>query len=111
MKMFNSNQTNIIRPLSNLAEGESGKVEEIHGGTLLQRYFLENGILMGRRITVVKTAAEGQGMIIMVDGRTMTLGQLMTGNIRVKGEKAAGKYPVFNPTRELVKVYSYHNRD
>lgn len=84
--MFKQRQTMIIKPLSDLHQGETGKIVSILGKPMMHRYFYKNRLTVGCNVTVLKvqTMPIESWVTLKTGDRILTLAKYLAHNIRVE---------------------------
>jgi len=84
--MFKWRQIMVTKPLSNLSEGENGKIVQIRGKAIMQRYLYEMGLAVGRSISIkkVETTPLDSSVTVKAGDRISTLGNKLAINIQVQ---------------------------
>ncbi|MEM2874840.1 MAG: FeoA family protein [Candidatus Hadarchaeales archaeon] len=74
------------RLLTELREGESGKVVQVYGGAGLQRRLAVLGIRAGKKVKVVTSQPFRGPMVLEVEGSQLAIGHGMAWKILVEVE-------------------------
>ncbi len=84
--MYKWRQIKVIKPLSNLKEGETGKIVQVRGKPVMHLHLCGMGLAVGRCLTVEKegTAAQDSAIMVSVNNRTVTIEKNLALDIKVQ---------------------------
>lgn len=110
--MFKWRQIMVVKPLSDLCEGKSGKIVQIRGKVPVQRYLYEMGLAVGRRIYIkkVENTPLDSTITIKAENRTSTLKRNIALDIRVRVPLTLDERQIPNRTMEYARIYQVYHR-
>jgi Fe2+ transport system protein FeoA len=105
--MYRRRQQKVIKPLSDLAEGESGKIVRIRGKAAIHRYLYEMRLAVGRRISIkkVETTPLDASVTVEADGKISTLSKNLMLDIRVEVPVSIDGKVIPDLPKNNVRVY------
>jgi Fe2+ transport system protein FeoA len=105
--MYKWRQIMVIRPLSDLGEGENGKIVRIRGKIPMHRYLYEMGLAVGRDISIkkVETTSPDPSVTVIAGERTATLNRRLALNILVEVPLTVDERVIPDPARGYARLY------
>jgi Fe2+ transport system protein FeoA len=105
--MYKWRQLMVTKPLSDLSEGESGKIVRIRGKAAIHRYLYGMGLAVGRRISIkkVENTPLGSSVTVETGGRISTLSKDLILNIRVEVPATLDERVIPNLPKKYTRVY------
>ena len=82
----------ILMTLAQMAEGQSGTVVEIRGGSVLVKRLEDMGIRPGKKITKQNTMMFHGPITVLVDRAQVALGYGMAGTIMIEEDTTSPQY-------------------
>lgn len=103
-------ETNNIKPLSSLNEGETGKIVKIRGKAEEHCYLLGRGISVGKNVAIdhAKTKPEDASIVVKIGNKISEIQKKLALNVRVQVARICDEKEI--PTLEKEYVRVYYNR-